>query len=146
MNYRSLHNCLSWWGRALNRVIKGLVVLCFTMAIAACTTGQLVYTDEKGDRRVGCEVEFVGLPSVDKHAVDYALSFCAKSAVKKGYTIDDTQTYLLALDTQIPSPPCEQAWHHDLAKAQYKQGQLNAREYGYIVAHIDLGLAAVNRC
>lgn len=84
------------------------------------------------------------MPSVDKYAVEYALSYCAKKAVKKGYQIEDK--YLLKVDTAIPLAPCEKAWDHELAKQKYQQGQLTEKEYGYIVANIDLGLATVNAC
>lgn len=114
--------------------------------LVGCTTGKLYYQDEMGNRKLGCNVEFVGMPSVDKYAVEYALSHCAKSAVDKGYSIAPEQTYLLTLDTIIVTAPCGKAWDHDLAETQYDQGELSAKQYGYIVAHIDLGLAEVNEC
>ncbi len=77
-------------------------------------------------------------------AVEYALSLCAKSAVKKGHKIKET--YLLNIDTTIPKVPCGNAWSHKLAKKKYADGKLSTKEYGYIVAHIDLGLAALNEC
>lgn len=91
---------------------------------------------------MGCDVEFVGLPSVDKFAVEYALSYCAKSVVSKGYTLDDDYQYLLTLDTSIPEAPNGRVWDHDLAKAQYDDDLISAKEYGYLVAHIDLGLVS----
>ncbi len=48
--------------------------------------------------------------------------------------------------TEFPKPPCARAWDHDLAEAQYDAGRLSEREYGYTVAHIDLGLATINKC
>ena len=117
--------------------------ICF---ITACTTGNLYYTDSFGNRIKACEVEFTGLPSVDKYAVEYALSFCAKTAVKKGHELDEAQKYLLNLDTALPLPPCETRWDHKTAKTMYNAGELTKKHYGYIVAHIDLGLAVVNRC
>ncbi|MEJ2911987.1 hypothetical protein WDB87_04825 [Pseudoalteromonas sp. C12FD-1] len=114
--------------------------------LSACTTGELYYTKVSGERVLGCDVEFVGLPSVDKFAVEYALSLCAKSSMKKGYSIDKEQEYLLTLDLQIPEPKCGQSWNHKSAKEHYRAGKLSKKEYGYIVAHIDLGLAVVNEC
>lgn len=127
-------------------IIRFLSVFIATLFISACTTGQLYYTDQSGNRVLGCDVEFVGLPSVDKFAVEYALSYCAKSVVSKGYQLDDDYQYLLSLDTSFPEAPCGRAWDHDLAEAQYDEDLISAKEYGYIVAHIDLGLAAVNKC
>ncbi|REL28974.1 hypothetical protein DXX93_15405 [Thalassotalea euphylliae] len=110
----------------------------------SCTTGQLYYQDAQGRKKLACDVEFVGLPSVDKYAVEYALSLCAKSVVNKGGVIEET--YLLDIDTRIPDAPCGQQWSHEVAKSHYKQGILAKKEYGYIVAHIDMGLAKVNQC
>ncbi|MCV2885392.1 hypothetical protein OE749_11870 [Aestuariibacter sp. AA17] len=121
--------------------VTGLVLL-----LSACTTGKLFTTTSTGERILTCDVEFVGLPSVDKFAVEYALSLCAKDAVKKGRKLDPSQEYLLAIDTSIPKPPCGQQWDHELAKQNYHQGQLSKREYGYIVANIDLGLSVTNEC
>ncbi|HCV04766.1 hypothetical protein LPA49_19775 [Pseudoalteromonas sp. MB41] len=114
------------------------------ISLTGCTTGQLYYVDAQGNNILGCDVEFVGLPSVDKYAVEYALSLCAKSIVKKGNTINDT--HLLSVDTSIPDAPCGKAWTHPIAKKQFKDGYLSSKEYGYIVAHIDLGMAVLNEC
>lgn len=126
---------------------KGLLIIfAAACAITACTTGQVYFTDESGKRVLACDVEFVGAPSVDKYAVEYALSYCARNLTKKGRRIDETHQYLLHLDLTIPLPPCGKAWDHDLAEAQYDSGQLSEKEYGYIVANIDLGLAKVASC
>lgn len=114
--------------------------------LSACTTGELYYTKASGERVLGCDVEFVGLPSVDKFAVEYALSLCAKSSVKKGYSIEKEKEYLLTLELQIPESRCGESWNHKSAKEQYKTSKLSKKEYGYIVAHIDLGLAVVYEC
>lgn len=114
--------------------------------LSACTTGKLYYTEASGERLLACDVEFVGLPSVDKFAVEYALSLCAKNSVKKGHSLDKEMEYLLTLDLQIPESKCGESWNHESAKEQYKTGKLSKKEYGYIVAHIDLGLAVVNEC
>ena len=112
--------------------------------MAGCTTGQLYYTDKSGTRKLACDVEFIGLPSVDKYAVQYALSLCAKSAVKKGFEIEDV--HLLSIDTTIPKAPCDKLWTHELAKQQFNNNELSKKEYGYIVAHIDFGFATLNEC
>ena len=114
--------------------------------LSACTTSELYYTKASGERVLGCDVEFVGLPSVDKFAVEYALSLCAKSSVKKGYSIEKEKEYLLTLELQIPESRCGESWNHKSAKEQYKTSKLSKKEYGYIVAHIDLGLAVDNEC
>ena len=123
-----------------------LSIYAMLFLLSACTTGELYYTKASGERVLGCDVEFVGIPSVDKFAVEYALSLCAKSSVKKGYSIDKEKEYLLTLDLKIPEPKCGESWNHKSAKEQYKTGKLSKKEYGYIVAHIDLGLAVVNEC
>lgn len=84
------------------------------------------------------------MPSVDKYAVEYALSLCARSIVKKGGAIKEQ--YLLSVDLTIPEAPCGKAWDHDLAREQFRDKRLTDKEYGYIVAHIDLGLAQINNC
>jgi len=122
---------------------KSLPIL-LSLLITACTTGQLYYVDKSGERKLACDVEFVGMPSVDKFAVEYALSLCAKSAVKKGFAIEDVQ--LLKVDTTIVKAPCGSIWTHKLAKQQFDDEIISKKEYGYLVAHIDLGLATVNEC
>ena len=123
-----------------------LIIFVALFLSSACTTGKLYYTETSGKRVLACDVEFVGLPSVDKFAVEYALSLCAKSSTKKGHTIDSDQQYLLTLELKIPEAKCGEAWDHESAKAQYRTGNLSKKEYGYIVANIDLGLAVVNEC
>ncbi len=81
-----------------------LLIITLSMLITACTTGQLYYVDQTGTRKLACDVEFIGMPSVDKYAVEYALSLCAKSAVKNGFAIEDV--HLLKVDTTIPNSPC----------------------------------------
>ena len=126
--------------------LKFVISVATVLFVSACTTGKLHYTDGAGNRILSCDVEFVGSPSVDRFAVEYALSFCAKSVVKKGHKLDSNQEYLLSIDTSIPPAPCGRSWDHDLAKASYNSGQLSKREYGYIVAHVDLGFSVVNEC
>lgn len=114
------------------------------MCSACATSGKLYYVDTKGNEKLGCDVEFVGMPSVDKYAVEYALSLCAKSIVKKGGAIQED--YLLKIDTSIPLPPCGKAWTHELAKQEFNFKQISKKEYGYIVANIDLGFSVNNEC
>lgn len=127
-------------------MFRFLMALAAAFFMSACTTGKLYYTEQSGHRILGCDVEFVGLPSVDKFAVEYALSLCANNVVRKGHQLDSHQQYLVNLDTSIPEAPCGHAWDHSLAKAKFKEGLLSNKHYGYIVAHIDLGLAVVNDC
>ena len=77
-------------------------------------------------------------------ALEYALSLCAKSIVKKGGVIQ--KEYLLKIDTHIPLAPCGKAWTHELAKQQFNSEQISKKEYGYIVANIDMGFSVVNEC
>ena len=123
-----------------------LLISAALFLLSACTTGKLYYTVDSDERVLACDVELIGLPSVDKFAVEYALSLCAKSSIKNGYSIDEEKEYLLTLDLQIPKVLCGDSWNHKSAKAQYKTGKLSKKEYGYIVANIDLGLAVVNEC
>lgn len=126
--------------------LKILTVASSILFTTACTTGKLYYTNKAGERRLACNVEFVGLPSVDKFAVEYALSFCAQKAVNKGHVLDSEQEYLVNIDRTIVPAPCGKSWDHDLAKTEYNNDRLTKKQYGYIVAHIDLGLAQVNSC
>ena len=123
---------------------KILVITLVLLMTACTTTGQLYYLDKSGARKLACDVEFIGMPSVDKFAVEYALSLCAKSIVKKGFAIEDVQ--LLKIDTTIPKSPCGRVWTHELAKQQFNNNILSKKEYGYLVGHIDLGLATLNEC
>ena len=134
--------CLGEWGKPLNP--SKSFIFFVLLLLNGCTTGQLYYLDKNGDRKLACDVEFTGNPWVDKYAVEYSLSLCAKSVVKKGGTV--REVHLLDIDTSIPIPPCGVRWNHDLAKQMYKSDELSKKEYGYIVAHIDLGLAKVNKC
>lgn len=129
---------------ASNVLQKVLLLLSLPLLLSACTTGKLHYTDKQGNRKLGCDVEFVGLPSVDTYAVEYALSLCAHSLVKKGYTVESPN--LLDIDTRIVLPPCGRKWDHELAEKHYEDNVLSDKEYGYIVAHIDLNMARVNPC
>jgi hypothetical protein len=113
-----------------------LIMLTFT-CLTACTTGRFEYTTPEGEVKVGCEVEYTWQPSVDKYAVEHILSYCAKKAVEKGNAVNDLR--LLELDLSIPAAPSGQSWSHQLAKKQHQASLLTDKEYGYIIAYIDLG-------
>jgi hypothetical protein len=125
--------------------IRHFFLYIIILMCSACTTsGKLYFVDTEGNEKLGCDVEFVGMPSVDKYAVEYALSLCAKSIVKKGGVIQEE--YLLKIDTSIPLSPCGKAWTHELAKQQFNSEKISKKEYGYIVGNIDLGLSEINEC
>lgn len=107
--------------------------------LASCSTqGRLEYITAGGEYKTACETEYSWKPSVDKYAVEYVLGYCAKKAVAKGHKVIDES--LLSLDLSIPTAPNGEPWTFDFAKELHDQKRLSDREYGYIVAHIDLGL------
>lgn len=109
----------------------------------ACTTsGELEYITDAGQKKTACETEYVGAPSVDKYAVEYVLSYCARQAVKKGHTVIDKS--LLTLDLSIPKPPTGNKWTFEYATTLYNDDALTDKEYGYIIAYVDLGLNTPN--
>ena len=59
--------------------LKFIFIVLIFIFIGGCTTGKLYYTDKSDKRNLGCDVAFTGLLSVDKYAVEYALSLCAKN-------------------------------------------------------------------
>ncbi len=118
--------------------VKVILVLSLVYLLGACTTGHLVYINPEGETKTACETEYSWDPSVDRHAVDYVLSHCAKQAVAKGNTVVDKR--LLTLDTALAKPPQGTVWTFELATQEHKAGRLTDKEYGYLVAAIDLGL------
>lgn len=109
------------------------------MLLAACTTkGHLEYFTTNGERKTACETEYSGAPSVDKYAVEYVLSYCAKKAVKQGHKIVDES--LLELDLTVPLSPNGKVWTFEYATELYSKNLLTDKEYGYVIAFIDLGL------
>ncbi|MFD2167011.1 hypothetical protein ACFSJY_12190 [Thalassotalea euphylliae] len=116
-----------------------LTVPFIALLINACTSGELVYFDGEGKRKTACQTEYSWAPSVDKYAVEYILVHCAKQAVAKGYKIEDET--LLKVDIAIPSPPANKVWTFELATALHEDGKLTDKEYGYVIAHIDLNAA-----
>ena len=113
--------------------------LCF-LFLGCTTQGELDYITKTGERKTICQVEYIGAPSVDKYAVEYALSYCAKKVAQQGHTVLEHD--LLTLDLSIPTPPVGQTWTFELATKQYKNKALTDKEYGYIVAYVDLGLGS----
>ena len=111
----------------------------FATSLTACTTGRLDYITPAGERKVACEVEYTWEPSVDFYAVEYTLSYCAKKLTEKGNTVVDKS--LLDKSLEVVDPPKGKAWTFELAQQLHKDGKLTDKEYGYLVAYIDLGLA-----
>ena len=117
--------------------MKFLVSALTIFLLIGCTTGRLEYVTPEGETKYGCETEYTWQPSVDKYAVEYILSYCAKQAAQLGNTVVNTN--LLNLNLSIPAPPTGQNWSFDLAKSMYKKGQLTDKQYGYLIAYMDLG-------
>ena len=113
------------------------VALASVFALSGCTTGKLEYITPKGETKYACETEYTWQPSVDKYAVEYVLSHCAKKAAELGNTVPDKK--LLMLDLTVPAPPEGKRWDVDLAKSMHHKGQLTDKEYGYLIAYLDLG-------
>ncbi len=111
-----------------------LVVLLFS--IAGCTTGHLEYLSEDGTIKTACETEYSFAPSVDKFAVEYVLAYCAKQAKSKGYKVVNQS--LLTLDLTLPAPPNNLQWTFVVAKSLYQNEKLTNKQYGYIIAFLDL--------
>ena len=123
-------------GRIQTLRITFLLTLVF---LSACTTsGKLDYITKEGELKTACQTEYSGAPEVDKYAVEYVLSYCARKAVNKGYDVVDKS--LLSIDLSIPLPPNGNAWTFEYATEQHNSGKLTDKEYGYIIAYIDLGI------
>lgn len=107
--------------------------------ITACSTrGHLLYITVNGEQKIACETEYSGAPSVDKYAVVYVLSYCARKAQEQGHKVVDE--YLTSIELSIPPSPDNQPWTFEKATELYDSGQLTDKEYGYLIAYIDLGL------
>tara|TARA_B100000446_G_C10261985_1_gene237129 strand:- start:66 stop:431 length:366 start_codon:yes stop_codon:yes gene_type:complete len=117
--------------------MKFLSIVLSLLLLAGCTIGRLEYVTPEGETKFACEVEYTWEPSVDKYAVEYILSFCAKQAVEKGNTV--IRKELLDLDLSIPKPPTGKQWSFELAQSLHKQEKITDKQYGYIIAHLDLG-------
>ena len=116
-----------------------LILLSLLLVLISCSTrGKLEYITAEGEHKTACETEYTWEPSVDKYAVEYILSYCAKKAVKRGNKVVDES--LVNLDLTIPLTPNGKPWTFDYAKGLHKINGLSDKEYGYIIAYIDLGL------
>ena len=118
--------------------MKHVSIVLYFLLSTGCTTGHLEYVTPQGERKIACEVEYTWAPSVDKYAVEYILSYCARQTVQKGNVI--VQKELLDNDLTIPEPPAGKKWSFELATSLHKGGQLTDKQYGYIIAYLDLGL------
>lgn len=119
--------------------MRTILVCLLTLNFVACSTsGKLEYITINGERKVACETIYSGAPSVDKYAVEYVLSYCARKAMEQGHKVIDE--YLLALDLSIPQSPDNKPWTFEYATELYNSGLLTDKEYGYLIAYIDLGL------
>ncbi|MBU2881412.1 hypothetical protein KO520_05475 [Psychrosphaera sp. I2R16] len=117
---------------------KLMLVVFFCALLSACTRGHLEYKDKNGVLKEACHTEYTWLPSVDKYAVEYVLVYCAQKAQEKGYTVLNQK--LLNVDIRVPSPGRDRKWTHNYAKSEHASGNLSDRQYGYIIAFIDLEL------
>jgi len=116
-----------------------LISISLTIVLIACSTqGNLEYITAAGERKSACETEYSGAPSVDKYAVEYILSYCARRARDQGHRIINER--LLHLDLSIPQNPEGKPWTFEYATELYQSRKLTDKEYGYIIAYIDLGL------
>ncbi|MFD2095422.1 hypothetical protein ACFSJ3_05440 [Corallincola platygyrae] len=119
--------------------LQGIVSLLVVMLLSACVTqGKLEYVTAEGEHKTACEVEYSGAPSVDIYAVEYVLSYCARKAAEEGHQVLDPA--LLTNDLSIVAEPNGETWTFESATARYRAGELTDKQYGYLVAHIDLGL------
>jgi hypothetical protein len=119
--------------------LRVLISLSLVLILGSCAThGKLEYVTSEGEHKTACETEYTWAPSVDKYAVEYILSYCAQKAVKKGHQIIDKS--LLKIDLSMPLSPNGIPWTFNYAKKLHKNNKLSDKEYGYIIAYIDLGL------
>jgi hypothetical protein len=116
---------------------KILYLSVVSIVLSSCTTGRLEYITPAGETKFACETEYTWQPSVDRYAVEYILAYCAKRAESKGNTVPNQQ--LLNTVLTVPVPPEGQVWTHELAKQRHKEKHLTDKEYGYLIAYLDLG-------
>ena len=114
------------------------LLLSLIFLLACSTQGKLEYITVKGEMKTACETEYSGSRSVDKYAVEYVLSYCARKAKQQGHTVINKS--LLELDLSIPKAPEGNKWTFELATKFYESNQLSDKEYGYIIAYVDLVL------
>ena len=116
---------------------RGVFFSCLLLMFVGCTTGQLEYVTPEGTTKVACNTEYTWQPSVDKYAVEYILSYCAETAAKQGFIVKNIS--LLSIDRSFPKAPKGCIWTHELAKQFHVTGLLTDKQYGYIIAALDLG-------
>ncbi len=115
-----------------------ILILCALLHTACTTYGELAYITPEGEHKTGCQTAYSGAPEVDRHAVNYYLVYCAKKAAAAGHTVINQALLNQTLD--VPAPPKGQTWTFELATAHYRADKLTAKEYGHLVAAIDLAL------
>lgn len=121
-----------------------LFLLLISIFLLGCTTqDELEYITANGERKVACQTEYSGAPAVDKYAVEYVLSYCARKAVKQGHSV--VNEALLELDLTIPKNPEGKAWTFEYATELHNKNKLSDKQYGYVIAFIDLGLNTPNK-
>jgi hypothetical protein len=118
--------------------LRLLISLLIGVSLSACTQGRLEYVTSSGEHKIACETEYTWAPTVDKYAVEYILTYCAKKAVAQGHTVINES--LLTLNTNITLPPKGKKWTYELAESLHTSNQLTDKEFGYIIAYLDLGL------
>ncbi|WP_419570083.1 hypothetical protein [Rheinheimera sp.] len=119
------------------RLFQITALLLTITALPGCTTGQLSYVTPDGEHKTACHTEYSGQPSVDYYAVEYILSYCATEATKQGHTV--SEQHLLDINRTLPAAPAGKSWSHELARQLHQAGQLSDKEYGYLIAAMDLG-------
>ncbi len=117
-------------------VFKKSIALSLLAVLVGCTKGHLTYITPDGQQKTACATEYTWQPEVDKYAVEYVLAYCAKKAQAKGYQVLDES--LLTLDLTLPTPPAGLQWSHQLAKEQHLKKAISDRDYGYLIAWLDL--------
>ncbi|WP_259386407.1 hypothetical protein [Pseudoalteromonas sp. MSK9-3] len=113
-------------------LIKVIVV---SALLSGCAQRTLNISDENGvvvgECVAGFDWHFYGLDD----SIDYMLYECAKSALAKGFTIDEPR--LLTLDFSLPQLPEGLSWNRKRAMAQFHEGNITERKLGYILASIE---------
>ena len=75
--------------------------------------------------------------------MEYVLSYCARQAVKQGNSVINEA--LLELDLTVPKNPEGKAWTFKYATELHDKNKLTDKQYGYVIAFIDLGLNTPNK-
>ncbi|RTE86915.1 MULTISPECIES: hypothetical protein [Gammaproteobacteria] len=125
----------------IKRRIITITAILIALFLGACTKGKLEYYDADGQLKTACETVYTWQPSVDKYAVEYVLAHCARKAQEQGLTVKDQR--LLDIDLSVPVSPEGQPWTFDLAREHHQKGLITDKQYGYILAYIDLGYPVI---